>query len=219
MDIIFFSVIIIVVLIGLAIFLSECQKSSLDKTVRPINELNNKYLYELKNWCANNCVYFEENIINTKEVYLNRLLPGYIWFNKKDILFCPDSLNCNNLNISESIVWIKYDSIKYFSKDGTIGYTNEIINCGKNISITGAVIGGLIAGEAGAVIGSRKDMNKIENVTVKHDEVYTYIYYEHKGEIKTINISGIDFYNKLLNQIPEKEYSYIIFDNSSIKNK
>lgn len=103
-----------------------------------------------------------------------------------------------------------YDKIKYYTKDGTISYTNEIINNSKNISISGAVIGGLIAGETGAIIGSRKDMNKIKNVTVKHDETHTYIYFEKYNEIKLADVEGNEFYQHILRLMPEKEYHYIL---------
>ena len=109
---------------------------------------------------------------------------------------------------------IEYDKIKYFTKDGTVSYTNEMIDNGKNISISGAVIGGLIAGEAGAIIGSRKDMNKIENVTVKHDEIYTYIYFERDNEVKLVEIKGSEFYQRILHLMPEKEYYYLLNKNN-----
>lgn len=107
-------------------------------------------------------------------------------------------------------MFIKYDNIKYYTKDGTINYTNEIVNNGKNISISGAVVGGLIAGEAGAIIGSRKDMNKIESITVKHDEIHTYIYFEKDNEIRLADIKGNEFYQRILHLIPEKEYYYLL---------
>lgn len=114
------------------------------------------------------------------------------------------------MDVANCIILIKYDNIKYFTKDGTVSYTNEIIDNGKNISITGAVIGGLIAGEAGAIIGAGKDMNKIENVTVKHDEIYTYIYFERDNEIKLVEIKGNEFYQRILQLMPEKEYYFLV---------
>ncbi len=118
------------------------------------------------------------------------------------------------MDVANHIILIKYDNIKYFTKDGTISYTNKIIDNGKNVSISGAVIGGLIAGEAGAIIGSKKDMNKIENVTVKHDEICTYIYFERDNEIKSVEIKGSEFYQRVLHLIPEKEYYYLLYKNN-----
>lgn len=114
------------------------------------------------------------------------------------------------MDITNNIILIKYDKIKYFTKDGAVNYTNEIIDNGKNISVSGAVIGGLIAGEVGAIIGSRKDMNKIENVTIKHDEICTYIYVDRDNEVKLVEIKGNEFYQRILHLMPEKEYYYLL---------
>lgn len=182
--------------------------------MEPINRMNSEYEEKIKFWCNNNNVLFKENITKTDEIWVNQS-PGYIWFSNKDIVFCPDALNCGTeMDVANRIILIKYDKIKYFTKDGTVSYTNEIIDNGKNISISGAVIGGLVAGEAGAIIGSRKDMNKIENVTVKHDEIYTYIYFEGNNDIKLVEIKGSEFYHHLLHLMPEKEYFYLLNKNN-----
>lgn len=195
MDVIIICVILLIILYFIAKKLSQRQQVTLEKMAEPINKKNNEYEEKIKAWCNENNVLFKDNITKTSEIWVNQL-PGYIWFSNKDIVFCPDALNCGvEMDVANSIILIKYDNIKYFTKDGTISYTNEIIDNGKNISISGAVIGGLIAGEAGAIIGSRKDMNKIENITIKHDEIYTYIYFEKDNEIKLVKIKGNDFIN------------------------
>lgn len=187
----------------------------IEKRMEPINKMNAKYEEKIKIWCDKNNVFFKENITKTGEIWVNQL-PGYIWFSNKDIVFCPDALNCGTeMDVENRIIFIKYDNIKYFTKDGTVSFTNEIINNGKNISVSGAVIGGLIAGETGAIIGSRKDMNKIENETVKHDEIYTYIYFEKDNEVKLVEIKGSESYRRILNLIPEKEYYYLLSKDNS----
>lgn len=194
--------------------MGQIDQDIIEKRMEPINKMNNEYEERIKVWCNENNVLFKDNITRTSEIWVNKL-PGYIWFSNKDIVFCPDALNCGTeMDVANSIIHIKYDNIKYFTKDGTISYTNEIIDNGKNISVSGAVIGGLIAGEAGAIIGSRKDMNKIENVIVKHDEIYTYIYFERDNEIKLVEIKGNEFYQRLLHLIPEKEYYYLLNKNN-----
>lgn len=210
MDVIIICVILLIILYFIAKKLSQRQQVTLEKMAEPINKKNNEYEEKIKAWCNENNVLFKDNITKTSEIWVNQL-PGYIWFSNKDIVFCLDALNCGvEMDVANSIILIKYDNIKYFTKDGTISYTNEIIDNGKNISISGAVIGGLIAGEAGAIIGSRKDMNKIENITIKHDEIYTYIYFEKDNEIKLVKIKGNEFYQRILHLIPEKEYYYIL---------
>lgn len=206
--------IICVILYFIAKAFGKINQNTIEKRMEPINKLNNEYEEKLKQWCTENNVIFKENITKTKEIWVNQL-PGYIWFSGKDILFCPDSINCGtSINIEDNIMFIKYNSIKYYTKDGIINYTNEIIDDGKNISISGAIVGGIIAGEAGAVIGSRKDMNKIKNVTVEHDDVYTYIYCEKNDEVKLVEIKGNEFYQRILHLMPEKEYHYVLNKNN-----
>lgn len=194
--------------------MSQIDQNIIEKRIEPISKINTEYKEKLKQWCTENNIIFKDNIIQTSEIWVNQK-PGYIWFSNRDIIFCPDSINCGDpINIDNNIILIRYDKIKYYTKDGTISYTNEIINKGKNISISGAVVGGLIAGESGAIIGSRKDMNKIENIAVKHDEINTYIYFERDNEIKLVEIKGNEFYQRILHFIPEKEYYYILNKNN-----
>lgn len=194
--------------------MGQIEQNIIEKRMEPINKMNDEYEEKIKVWCDENNILFKDNITRTSEIWVNQL-PGYIWFSNKDIVFCPDALNCGvEMDVTNNIILIKYDNIKYFTKDGTISYTNEIIDNGKNISVSGAVIGGLIAGEAGAIIGSRKYMNKIENITVKHDEIYTYIYFEKDNEIKLVEIKGSEFYQRILHLIPEKEYYYLLNKNN-----
>lgn len=201
---------LLVAIVILSEKVSKWQESNLEKAREPINKRINEYEQKLKIWCEQNSVTFKERISDWEEIRVN-YLPGYIWFSNKDFVFCPDAINCGNpINIDENIIFIKYENIKHYSKDGTVSYTNEIVNNGKNISISGAVIGGLIAGETGAIIGSKKDMNQIKNVTVTHDSIHTYIYYEDNGEIKLLDIQGKDFYESILHKMPEKEYYYLL---------
>lgn len=214
MEVIIVCIILLIILYFLTKKLSQRQEITLEEMMEPINKMNNEYEEKLKRWCIENKVTFKENITKTSEIWVNQI-PGYIWFDSKDIIFCPDAINCGiPINIENRIILIKYDKIKYFTKDGTVNYTNKIINNGKNVSISGAVIGEYIAGEAGAIIGSRKDMIKIENVTVKHDDIYTYIYFERDNEIKLAEVKGSEFYQRILHLIPEKEYYYILNKNN-----
>lgn len=202
----------IIVILILADGLSKYQKNSIEKAMEPLEKIEKEYLDKLKSWCNSNNVVFNENIFSTKEYLFNGLTPGYIWFDNKDFIFCPDSINCGMpININENIVWIKYNNIKYYTKDGSISYTNEITNTGKNISLSGAVIGGLLAGDVGAIVGSRKDMNKLKNNTIRHDDTHTYICYNENEEIKLAVVKGNEFYNTIQQSIPEMEYNYLLY--------
>lgn len=101
------------------------QEKTLAKAKEPIDKRHIEYEEKLKTWCNNNGVVFRENIMQTSEMWVNNR-PGYIWFDNKDFVFCPDAINCGTpINIDEGITFIKYENIKYYSKDGSISYTKN----------------------------------------------------------------------------------------------
>nr|DAV49278.1 MAG TPA: Short C-terminal domain [Caudoviricetes sp.] len=110
------------------------------------------------------------------------------------------------------------ENIIYYSNHEIISYTSDIKNEGKNISISGAAIGAVIAGGAGAIIGSRKDANKFSTEFVKHDDSKLYIYHKMQGEIKCLQIAQPSFYNWLKKYLPDKDYEYLQHNNNNINN-
>ena len=201
---------IIIVLLIFANILKELDHKIIEKRMEPINQLNREYERKLKKWCDENHVVFKENVTKSGETWVNQL-PGYILFSDKNIVFCIDSINCGRpIDIESHVLFIKYEDIKYYTKDGSIRYTTEIVDNGKDISVSGAVIGGILAGEAGAIIGSRKDANKTKSVAVRHDEVHTYIYVDKDNEVKLVDVKGNEFYQLIMHRIPEKEYNYLL---------
>ena len=84
---------------------------------------------------------------------------------------------------------IDIDRIKMYTLDGSIRYNSIVKNDGKNISLSGAIIGSAIAGPAGMVIGATKDRNNITTDIEETDERKVYIYYENQqGEIKMASV-------------------------------
>ena len=164
----------------------------------------------LKQWCDTNFIILKKNSKFSKHISINNK-SGNIWISNKDIIFCPDEYYCGNpINISANAIYVKYENIQYYTKDGSIKYTNQVVNNGNNISLSGAIVGGIVAGGAGAIIGSRKDMNQFENITVKHDAVHTYVYYKDNDIIKVLDIEGNDFFQFIIKLMPEKEYYYLL---------
>ena len=49
----------------------------------------------------------------------------------------------------DNIIFIKYRNLKFYNKDGSVNYTNGVINEGKNISISGAIVGGILGRRSG----------------------------------------------------------------------
>lgn len=207
---------LIVVIVGLMCYLVAISLTkSVEKENNRLQTEADMYREYLSEYCVKNG-YPKPPYLTamTNETYVN-LIPGYIWDNAKYLMFCPDRLNLGEgplsyEKVASKVLAIKLDDIEFYTKDGSVSYTNKVINKGQNISITGAVVGGIVAGGAGAVIGAGKDANKLENVTVTHDKVKTYIYYKINDEVKLAKVEGENFYSYILSKVPEKEYSYIL---------
>ena len=104
---------------------------------------------------------------------------------------------------------ILFDDIQFFSKEGDIQYTTQVSGGGARGggSSLKAVIGGLVAGGAGAIIGSRKkvQVDEIRTVEHKHDSRVTIIRYKKNGMLKEKKYTGFDAYEFLLESFPEKD--------------
>lgn len=104
---------------------------------------------------------------------------------------------------------IRYDDIAYYEKTGDIQYTSKVSGGGGGgSSIKGAIVGGIIAGEAGAIIGSRNKINEVNTVVETHDTRQTVLYYKKDGGVHTLSVKGYAFYEYLLKHIPEKDLIY-----------
>jgi len=86
---------------------------------------------------------------------------------KKGVSFLPSKLeerrsmvNSNNGSIHGVFINIPVESMEFYTDNGTTTYNTRVVNKGKDISITGAVVGGILGGTAGAIIGAGKDKNK-----------------------------------------------------------
>ncbi len=133
---------------------------------------------------------------------------------------------------------IPLTNIEYFAMSGETYATTEISGGGGTIggtSIPGAIVGGMIAGEAGAVIGSRKKgtIDPIKSYTSVHDERECYIKFrkedgsldevvcKHNERLvesrkQFVNAAEL-FYDSLKKIIPEKEYTYILANMNNAK--
>lgn len=144
-----------------------------------VRVLNNNWL-----WVANGNLYEAEDIDRFVERCLNQDLEKY-----------AIEYSC-----------IPVSNIQYFSAEGDVQYTTRISGGGGGGStITGAIVGGLLAGEAGAIVGSRKKVNEIKSESITHDSRNTLIRYYRENELLTISYDGFDVYNYLLKKMPEKD--------------
>lgn len=125
-------------------------------------------------------------------------------------------------NNNEQLLIHKYcidiDSIEYYLIEGDIYTSTSIYGGGGTVggsSVTGAIMGGVIGGDTGALIGSRKEgvINDIRSNTTVHDEKYVIIKYKNsENALKEIRINKgySEIYDVLKYFIPEKEYTYVM---------
>ena len=147
----------------------------------------------------------------------------YIWKSKGNLSFFPCSpSDIYSILIAKlKIYTIRVSQVEYFSKSGEIFRENKISGGGGGgSSIGGAVAGGLIAGDTGAIIGSRKKINQIKSELITHDTRETFLNYFDGNERQTLYFDNNAFqtFNDL---IPEKEFSIVSAIKSSeiIKNQ
>jgi hypothetical protein len=143
------------------------------------------------------------------------------WKDNDNILFFP-SYN-ERISLDEiKLNTIPLNQIEYFSKRGELIRENKISGGGGGgSSITGAVVGELIAGDVGAVIGSRKKTDEIKSELITHDTRETFLnYFDDKKERCSL-FFDIDTYEVFNDLIPEKEYNIVNAIKSSeiIKNQ
>lgn len=164
----------------------------------PINPFSFK---EKTFWIADEALYISESL----DSYINR---------NKDVI---ESQNDINNFYRKSVIYDKIliSKIQYYAKEGDVQYTTKVSGGGGGgSSIKGAIIGGIIAGEAGAIIGSRQKVEEVHSTTETHDSRQTIIRYYYGESLDTLTFDGYDVYNFLLKEIPQKDLITIQINNA-----
>lgn len=105
---------------------------------------------------------------------------------------------------------ILLDKIEYYATRGEIVHENKITGGGGGgSSIKGAVIGGVIAGEAGAIIGSRKKLDPIKSELIAHDNRETFLNFFDDNNIKNSMFFDFNDYSIFNELIPEKSFDIV----------
>lgn len=99
------------------------------------------------------------------------------------------------------------DKIKYYKLAGSV-YQQQYISGGGGggSSLGGAVVGSLVAGGAGAIIGSRKKINDVQTTYITKDDRTLVITFIDEEEVEL----PYKFYERMLDYVPEKDYSNYI---------
>ena len=122
-----------------------------------------------------------------------------------------------------TMFFIRLDGIEYYNYGGNKYTSTSVMGGGGTVggsSIVGGVVGGAIAGEAGAIIGSRKEtkIDPVRSFTMTHDETKTRLKYRNdKDVLCEIESQTESLFVVLKKVIPELEYDYIMSRNVNIE--
>ncbi|NRT88873.1 SHOCT domain-containing protein [Clostridium beijerinckii] len=152
------------------------------------------------------CIELNSEKYQTKAQYGNKMLLGRlfnIWKEENRIILCESF----NINKPKDLIAVKtiipIENIKFFTREGE--YRVDNIVQGGGVNFKGAIVGGVIAGEAGAILAGRE---KITTTQKEVDKRQTYLYYIDNNQEKRI-VFFSESYDLLLELIPNKEIGYI----------
>lgn len=218
------------VIIGLLIFSAICfaivklidegQSSDADR-------FNDEFLEDLKETCEKNQITYQEpksfkkaldNSAGYKYEYFDS-----VSFDGKDGIIDPaiywideDKKELNFVGRSKAFK-IALDKIEMYTKDGEIKYNSIVKNNGKKVSLSGAIVGSVIAGAPGMIIGATKDRNDIETDIEENDDRKIYVYYRNEeNEVESFTVEKyyfsnlFRFYDFINKKLPTKSDKYIL---------
>ena len=140
-------------------------------------------------------------------------LNNYIKKNREQLL---KLIKSNALNYLDFPHWdIPVEDIQYYTLEGE--KEQELIISGGDgggSSVKGAIIGGVIAGDAGAIVGSRQGTNPIEGRTITNDQRHTALYFLQDGKTYRMLLTK-DSYEAFKIILPDKSYDYVRVQQSS----
>ncbi len=188
-------------------------------------ELLERYFEDLEKSCkAADIKYVEPShrqvIKNKKTTYVfqnevivecgsKKIDPAVYWLDAKK----------NELNFVgvPNAIKVPLDNIEMYTNDGSVSYISKVKNTGKDISLSGAVVGGLVAGSAGMAVGATKDRYHIETEVEQVDDRVVYVYYRDQNDVtKMMKVSksrtgdGFDFGDYLYRILPLKSDKYLM---------
>lgn len=217
------------ILIFIGVVINKMEDAECEKRIKENEKIIEKNKEEMSEWFDSKIKEYNINTddvipIRIKEYSIYLLYKYYYWLKDKKLFLFPQKEDFIRLQVSANnsakyceenvkLTSINISDIIYFKSVGDISYTTSIESTGTNVK--GAVIGAAIAGDAGAVIGSRPQikskMEKIDNRNVE-------LKYKDDGAIKTLRFAyaALDIFRDIF---PEKEYEYAEFKPESLDEK
>lgn len=114
------------------------------------------------------------------------------------------------LNPSDIRVFrIAKSDITHYRLSGAERSETKVQSADDGVNVKGAIIGGIIAGDAGAVIGSQHNKGRIYSNTEHFDDRYVELYYTDNGQTHKLKLS-VTAYPLLEKWYPDKEYDYVL---------
>ena len=212
-----FLIVLCVFCIAMAIFSGTTQKK--EKTFKEENKdnianLDKEYatmcsdLYAKENRFYPNHVTIEEKYKNDTQLKLAKTSSNELaWYQYKK----PQKYHISGVT-NYSIVpnkrgeltekeKIAINQIMFFREIGSVQYTTSI--SGGGVNVAGAVVGGMIAGTAGAIVGGRE---AVKSTTETHDDRKIVVKFNDGKE----RIFDYKYYTYFIRFMPEKEYSFVM---------
>ena len=161
------------------------------------------------------------NVIDIpKENFNVRVMNGAGYFSNNNFIMMRKNNSLIWVRVSNSgwdgryvtMVELEVGDILYYKSEGALRYEQQLSGGGgMGINYGSAVIGGLLFGQAGAMIGSRRkeEVKEIESRTIAHDTRAISVAFRKNGRIYQV---GFDINSELAFDwlIPEKQYDYVI---------
>ena len=122
-----------------------------------------------------------------------------------------------NLPEDIRIIIINRAEIQHYKLAGQERAETKVQSTNDGVNVKGAIVGGIIGGDAGAIIGSQHNKGRIYSYSEHFDERYVEIYYQQNGSTYKLKLSA-KAYSLLEQWFPEKDYEYVVSANQTVVN-
>lgn len=211
-------IIVFIVCMGLVKLIDNSQERTAEKN-------KEKFFSEIKAVCMRDKIEYQEpksikltlpNNAGYRYEYTNMVAfvssgewinPAIYWISQNQLFFVGRNKSFK----------VNLDRIEMYTSKGSVKYVSKVNNEGKKVSLSGAVVGGIVAGPAGMIIGATKDRNNITTDMEEKDDRKVYIYYRaNNNEIKMFNVEK-SFWGEYFNfdefikrELPTKSDEYLV---------